>query len=47
MDLKVFITTRESVCDECGEQLGHHAWITLIESKGALCLSCADLDHLI
>jgi formylmethanofuran dehydrogenase subunit E len=47
MDLKVFITTRESVCDECGEQLGHHAWITLVEGKGALCLSCADLDHLV
>lgn len=47
MDLKVFITTQESVCDECSEQLGHHAWITLVEGKGALCLSCADLDHLI
>lgn len=45
-DLKVFITTRDSVCDECGENLGRRAWITLIENKGALCLSCADLDHL-
>ena len=46
MDLKVFITTRESVCDGCGEQLGHHAWITLADNK-AFCLTCADLDHLI
>jgi hypothetical protein len=46
MDLKIFITTGESVCSECGEQLGRHAWITLIEDKGALCLSCADMDHL-
>ncbi len=46
MDLKVFITTRESVCSECGEELGRHAWITLVEGKGALCLSCADMDHL-
>jgi hypothetical protein len=46
MELKVFITTRESVCDECGEQLGHHAWITLADNK-AYCLSCADLDHLV
>jgi hypothetical protein len=46
MDLKVFITTGESTCDECGEQLGRKAWITLVEDKGALCLSCADLDHL-
>jgi hypothetical protein len=44
--LKVFISSRESVCDECGENLGHKAWITLAGDRGALCLSCADLDHL-
>lgn len=27
--------------------MGRKAWITLNEKKGALCLSCADLDHLI
>ena len=47
MDLKVFITNRDSTCDECGEHLGHGAWITLVEGTGALCLSCADLDHLV
>lgn len=47
MDLTVFISARESTCDECGENLGSHAWITLKENKGALCLACADLDHLI
>jgi len=46
-DLKVFISNRESSCDECGERLGRRAWITLEEGKGALCLACADLDHLI
>lgn len=46
-DLKVFITSRESKCDECKEELGSKAWITLAEEKGALCLSCADLDHLV
>jgi len=46
MDLKVFITTGEPTCSECGEELGRRAWITLVEDKGALCLSCADLDHL-
>jgi hypothetical protein len=45
-DLKVFITTRASTCDECGEDLGRSAWITLTRDKGALCLACADLDHL-
>jgi len=45
-DLKVFITVRESTCDECGENLGAHAWITLRQDHGALCLSCADLHHL-
>ncbi|MBM4135256.1 MAG: DUF2293 domain-containing protein [Nitrospira sp.] len=46
-DLKVFITNRDSICDECGENLGRKAWIILTRDKGALCLSCADLDHLI
>jgi hypothetical protein len=46
-DLKVFISTRDSTCDECGEDLGRHAWITLAQDKGALCLACADLDHLV
>jgi hypothetical protein len=46
-DLTVFITTGESACAECGENLGRHAWITLTRDKGALCLACADLDHLI
>ncbi len=46
-DLKVFITSRDSTCDECGENLGRKAWITLTRDKGALCLACADLEHLI
>lgn len=46
-DLKVFISTRDSTCDECGENFGRKAWITLVKDKGALCLSCADLDHLL
>lgn len=46
-DLKVFISPRESVCGECGEELGRHAWIVLAGERGALCLACADLDHLV
>jgi hypothetical protein len=45
-ELKVFISSRDSVCDECHEKLGHQAWITLVQDKRALCLACADLDHL-
>jgi hypothetical protein len=46
-DIKVFISSRESTCDECEEELGRKAWITLRRDKGALCLACADLDHLL
>ena len=52
-ELKVFIASRESKCDECGEELGRHAWITLQanpqapKNTKALCLTCADLDHLV
>lgn len=46
-DIKVFISSRESRCDACGEELGSKAWINLAGERGALCLSCADLDHLL
>ena len=45
--LMVFISSRESTCSECRENLGSHAWITLAGDRGALCLTCADLDHLV
>ena len=45
--LKVFISSRESTCDECGENLGRRAWIALRGEKSAACLTCADLDHLV
>lgn len=45
-DLRVFISNRESRCDDCGEELGRRALIFLAGDRGALCLSCADLDHL-
>lgn len=46
-DLKVFIAAGETTCNECGEALGRHAWITLAGERGVLCLACADLDHLV
>ena len=46
-ELKVFISNRESICGECGENIGSKAWIILAGEKGALCLGCADLDHLL
>jgi hypothetical protein len=45
-EIAVFISNRDSTCSECGNQLGKRAWIRLIEGKGAVCLACADLDHL-
>ncbi len=46
-DLKVFISGRNSSCGECEDKLGRQAWISLAVDEGALCLSCADLDHLV
>lgn len=45
-DLLVFMIRKDSECAECGTELWHGSFITL-EDKGALCLSCADLDHLV
>ena len=46
-DLKAFISTGPCTCGECGQKLGSGAWITLVGERGTLCLSCADLDHLV
>ena len=46
-EIKVFISHRESKCEECGQELHRQAWITLEENKGLLCLACADLDELV
>ena len=45
-DLRVFISNSESRCDECGDDLGRRAMIFLASNRGALCLTCADLEHL-
>jgi hypothetical protein len=45
-DLKVFIPAGASTCAECAQALGRGAWVCLAGERGALCLSCADLDHL-
>ncbi len=46
-EIKVFISSKDSKCDACGEDLGRRAWITLAGDQVALCLACADLDHLV
>ena len=46
-DLEVFVSSRASTCDECGQLLCRSAWICLFGERGALCLSCADLDQLV
>jgi hypothetical protein len=46
-ELKVFISGRAASCGECKAELGRHAWIWLAGERGALCLACADLDHLV
>jgi hypothetical protein len=45
-EIKVFISSREGTCGECGAVLSRFAWISLDEVKGAVCLPCANLDHL-
>ncbi|MEO8351939.1 MAG: DUF2293 domain-containing protein [Chthoniobacteraceae bacterium] len=44
-EIAVFIIRRESKCTTCGETLASGRWIR-IEDGDALCLACADLDHL-
>jgi hypothetical protein len=44
--LVVFSILRDSACGECNKELGKGA-LPLMEADRPLCLSCADLDHLI
>ena len=45
-DIVVFEILRDSACSECGEELGKGRWLRL-EHERPLCLSCADLAHLV
>ena len=45
-EILVFLIRRDTVCAECGRQLFPNSMITLEKERGALCLECADLDHL-
>jgi hypothetical protein len=45
-EILVFLIRKETTCSECGEELLSGAMITLARDRGALCLACADLDHL-
>ena len=45
-ELVVFSILRDSACGECSKELGKGA-LLLMKADRPLCLSCADLDHLI
>jgi hypothetical protein len=45
-EIVVFSILKESQCAECGIQLAPGDWLKT-EGDKALCLSCADLDHLV
>ncbi len=45
-DIVVFSIVRETECSECGAELWKGALLKK-EGDGVLCLSCADLDHLV
>jgi hypothetical protein len=45
-EILVFLVRNDTKCAECGKELFRGSMITLTRDKGALCLECADLDHL-
>src|SRR5262245_45629683 len=45
-DIVVFEILHDSACAECGEELGEGRWLRL-EKERPLCMSCADLAHLV
>jgi hypothetical protein len=45
-EILVFLVRKETKCGECAKELFRGSMISLNQNKGALCLECADLDHL-
>lgn len=45
-EIVVFQILRDSACAECGEELGRGRWLR-VENQRPLCMSCADLGHLV
>jgi hypothetical protein len=45
-EIVVFSIIRDSVCAECGEDVGKGHFLRM-EAERPLCLACADLDHLV
>jgi hypothetical protein len=45
-ELKVFVSSSDSTCEGCGDDLARGAWIIPLGDRKVLCLSCGDLDHL-
>ena len=50
-EICVFISSRDSTCDECKRRLGKSAWVTVSGDreggeKKVQCLECSDLEHL-
>lgn len=45
-EIVVFWIVRDSACVECGEELGKGRFLRM-EAERPLCLTCADLDHLV
>ncbi|MGA3118902.1 MAG: DUF2293 domain-containing protein [Syntrophobacteraceae bacterium] len=45
--IKVYVSFSDSPCAECGEPLHSGDFIVLGEDRKPVCLTCADLDHLV
>jgi hypothetical protein len=46
-DIRVFFSSRDTVCDDCNGSIERGELIAFTDARETLCLSCADLDHLI
>ena len=46
-DIRAFYSSRDTICDDCNGSIERGELIVLTDARETLCLSCADLDHLI
>jgi len=46
-NISVFYSSRDTICDDCNRSIERVELIAFTVARETLCLSCADLDHLI
>lgn len=46
-EIIVFISSKDTVCDDCGQLIPKNEYIKLTKNRKSYCMTCSDLNHLV